>query len=143
MKLLYELFRWFSGRRPDTTIPENTPSDSTKAWKLIVSVLVLLIACGWTLYSGYYDLLWHQKFNLFPRSGAILVAAALHLEFQCKDMEILLLMEVEVLDEKAGDAIYNYADAVETFKKLGWVATLVGTFIWAYGDLVLSAHVSL
>lgn len=96
---------------------------------LVFSIIILLFSATIDLFGNYCD----ESF--FQRAGAILVASALTLEFlrnnarQDDPHEDLIVLAENIYTLRAFDSI---------FRQSGWLVAVLGTVIWAYGDLLLS-----
>ena len=96
---------------------------------------IVIVICGVSILS---DLLgWVSDTSMFQRSGALIVASALFVEFA-----------VHTCDDKfsAMSEDYIWADDVDRLAYIykmsmpvGVGAVLIGTLIWAYGDFLISA----
>lgn len=76
--------------------------------------------------------------SMFQRSGALLVAAFLYVEYSfikcdCSDKTDILNDHLWGSDNSRLEFLYSYSSMI------GFIGVVVGTVIWAYGDFLVSA----
>jgi len=82
-----------------------------------------------SILSLIYDLTFGSDLDLFQRSGSILVASGAAVEISYSTMKF---------DDRIQSSLYIYKLFYNYFKIGGWLAIILGTIIWGYGDLLIS-----
>ena len=99
-------------------------------WVLLWSWALLIIASILVVFSLILDLSMGCHYNLFPRSGAMLVIASLFVQVRSR-------REYSFGPEVSACSSERYKWLRRKFNIWGWYMTGLGTLIWAYGDLVI------
>lgn len=106
------------------------PAALWSALFVIISYVLLLAACGWTLVGFIWDRA-DPASHWFQRSGAVLVAASLLMEFL---VPWVMRYQAPVIGFHPTPLYFRMS---EGFRLLGVLLAAVGTCIWAYGDILL------
>ena len=135
-KLLVSMGFWCEDRAVSRT------SDATASvvveriaiWTIleISSYAFLLLSYAWMLMGLFWDVSGSEK-DWFQRAGAVLVLAGVLSEFCVVD------------SRKVRAAVADFVKITDLYKKIrsafvyfGFFSILLGTFVWAYGDLLIS-----
>jgi hypothetical protein len=107
----------------------------SKHFRMFLTWLFILLSFVFCAISAVFDLSslsnGVEVMDLFPRSGAILVAVALWLEYEPNRLNY------SSLSIPAYTSTQRYATWLKAFEGVGVLAAVCGTIIWAYGDILL------
>lgn len=112
----------------------------------VATAFALGIAIIWAMLSAYLDQIgaFCEK-NMFQRSGAILVAAALPFDIAISRMPARFPY-ISIPEDQPEFRSFNLKltdKRIQRFKAIGGVIgallTIFGTLVWAYGDLLIAS----
>ena len=106
-----------------------------KHWIVISIVTILLSTASYVI--DY--LIGHSKYELFARSGALIVLSGAALEYQLSIGNYLsnVLKNNEFITMQEQDNALVVTDKSSTLQKYAHALVLLGTVIWAYGDFLV------
>ena len=105
---------------------------------IFISWIMLLFAWAVLIASFSIDIFTSLNLDLFQRSGAIIVAGGALVEIQLS-MNPNWFMD-DTLHHKHGGKMETWDKffaRIKQFQKFGWFSVILGTIIWAYGDLII------
>ena len=109
----------------------------SKQLRMLLSWIFLVLSLVYCLYSGWLDFVTFSedlKMNdWFPRSGAILVAISIWSEYEPTRLNS------DPINIPMYSATPLYSKVLNLFKILGIWCAVIGTIVWAYGDLLIIA----
>ncbi len=102
--------------------------------RLLLAWLALFIAIVWAAISLALDVFANEPLDdsshWFQRSGAVLVAAALWVEFESAVVDFNSFSRINILPTE------RYRFLTMFFSRISLALAVVGTLLWAYGDWV-------
>lgn len=106
-----------------------------KHW-IVISIITILLSV--TSYVIDY-LIGHSKYDLFARSGALIVLSGAALEYQLSIGNYLsnVLKNNDFVTMKEQDNALAVTEKSSILQKYAHMLVLLGTGIWAYGDFLV------
>lgn len=134
-KVMIQLGLWHKERSVSSTSNDAASSIVKRigTWSIIqlISYVTLLAAYVWMIIGLYWDLS-GSECNWFQRSGAIVVFSAVLTEFFVVD------------NYKVRAHVADFVKITDFYRKIqklffyfGFFSILLGTVVWAYGDLLV------
>jgi hypothetical protein len=103
-------------------------------WSWVLLLLAIMIAVG----SLVFDTIFSYEWAMYQRSGAVLVAAGSYVQFRMPNYEDWIHERIlkATVDATASYDLF-FARSLR-FYTLSWSSIILGTFIWAYGDFLVT-----
>ncbi len=117
-------------------IDDRFTEELSIVFDIFISWLIFVVAVIFSVISIYLDLRYHGECYLFQRSGALIVIAAAIIEIKLSKYPNWFEEDLLHFEHDAEEAVWDrFFNLSSKFRRIGWYSLVIGTVIWAYGDI--------